>query len=62
MTRRVFAESVFLLSQFLLGSHQLFAESGAFLPSQFLLSQLFADEARYCRVSFAESVFANKAT
>jgi len=51
----------FLLSQFLL-SHQLFAESGAFLPSQFLLGQLFADEARYCRVSFAESVFADKAT
>ena len=39
-----------------------YAELGAFLPSQYLLGQLFADEARYCRVSFAESVFANKAT
>jgi len=41
---------------------QLFAESGAFLPNQFLLGQLNADEGRYCRVSFAESVFADKAT
>jgi len=39
-----------------------YAESGAFLPSQYLLGQLFADEACYCRVSFAESVFADKAT
>ena len=47
MTRRVFAESVYF-------AESAFAESGAFLPSQ-LLSQLFADEAHYCWVSFAES-------
>ena len=35
-----FAESVFVFAE------SVFAESGAFLPSQFLLSQLFADEAR----------------
>ena len=40
MTRHVFAESVYF-------AESAFAESGAFLPSQ-LLSQLFADEARYC--------------
>ena len=36
-----FSESVFAESS-------AFAESGAFLLSQLLLSQLFADEARYC--------------
>ena len=42
---------LFLLSQ-------CFWWQGTFLLSQLLLSQLFADEARYCRVSF----FADKAT
>jgi len=36
MTRRVFVESVFF-------AESVFSESGAYLPSQFLLSQLFAD-------------------
>ena len=37
----MFSESVFAESS-------AFAELGAFLPSQLLLSQLFVDEARYC--------------
>jgi len=41
-----FAESLFLLTRRVF-AESFFAESGAFLPSQ-LLSQLFADEARYC--------------
>jgi len=49
-----FAESLFLLTRRVF-AESFFAESGAFLPSQLFLSQLFADEARYCWVSFAES-------
>ena len=40
MTRRVLPSKFFF-------AESVFAESGAFLPSQFLLSQLFAEEARY---------------
>jgi len=47
---RVFAESVFLLSQFLL-SHQFCWVRCVFAES------VFADKARYCWVSFADSVF-----
>jgi len=36
-----FAESVFLTTRRVLPSQFFFAESGAFLPSQFLLSQIF---------------------